>query len=61
MRRAVQQRSTAMVIGERLEPTEFPTLKALPFATPLTHDVTLIWSPAHESDAIRAFTAYYAR
>jgi DNA-binding transcriptional LysR family regulator len=60
LRSAVQRRCMAMVIGERFDPTEFAKLRALPFAPPLIHDVTLIWSPAHESDAVRAFTAHFA-
>jgi DNA-binding transcriptional LysR family regulator len=60
LRRAVQRRSMAMVIGERFDPTAFPKLRSLPFAPPLNHDVTLIWSPAHESDAIRALVAHWA-
>jgi DNA-binding transcriptional LysR family regulator len=60
LRRAVQRRSMAIVIGERFDPSEFPKLRALPFSPPLNHDVTLIWSPAHESDAVRAFVAHCA-
>ena len=34
---------------------EQPELLAIPFDPPLLHDVTLIWTPASESAAVRAF------
>jgi hypothetical protein len=49
-----------VVIAERFDAGEYPQMKTMPFAPPLTHDVTLIWSPAHESDAVRAFVSHCA-
>jgi DNA-binding transcriptional LysR family regulator len=60
VRRAAQQRTMTVVIAERFDAGEYPQMKTMPFAPPLTHDVTLIWSPAHESDAVRAFVSHFA-
>jgi hypothetical protein len=64
----VQQRSMATVIRRALRPDGVPSEHFRPDGVPqdegaavraaLTHDVTLIWSPAHGSDAIRGLTAY---
>jgi DNA-binding transcriptional LysR family regulator len=58
LRRAADRRTMTLAIRERFDATAYPQLTAVRFAPTLTHDITLIWSPAHESDAVRAFIAH---
>jgi DNA-binding transcriptional LysR family regulator len=60
LQQAAARRTMTVVIAERFDAGAYPQMTAMPFAPPLTHDVTLIWSPAHESDAVRAFVSHCA-
>lgn len=50
-----------LAIREVVEATNDPRLRAVSFAPPLFHDVTLMWAPERESALVRDFAAHFSR
>jgi hypothetical protein len=47
-----------LAVRDAFQADKHPQLKAIPFVPALRHDVTLIWSPARKSPALRVFAQH---
>lgn len=59
LRAAMQGPGMTLAAADHV-PEADPELTAIPFEPPLRHDVLLLWAPAAESAAVRAFAAHCA-